>query len=389
MKNTIWVFSADEDGNRNNAMGAARLIGRQLGLPVVNYRSYLPKELRFYDSYVDPEVTDKFLKGNMTENNVPLLIISADQRSTKISDTLARYFNKEKEIEGTNETISRKDITFVHFNIPQLEIANHLDLIVAAGGNQKAPRFISTLGTTDRLTEEVLKHGYDKNQQYFDKDKKYSAVLIGGDSVIDLTNIELGAKDAEDMAHKLIKYSQQSGFHHIIHFSRRTNKEFKETMTNVFKEQNFESFTINDYIHNVDTSKSRPEIPQLFEASLKVAQSVIATDDSVSMQADAAGRGTQLEIYKCSSVTQNSAALRDHLFENGIAREFDGNFSAWKDLGKKYSANDEIAGAVIEAIQNRLRANGKELSLIRNRNTKVTIGKSIEGVKESQLIQVE
>ncbi len=339
---SIWVISDEPGGLKNQTIAAAKNVSEKLGCEVKDYN--------FFDIH-KAQGADNFVKNQLSKQNIPVAIFSTGVISSTYSSDIHNVFLTPKICHEAKKAISSKNITFVHFQKPETEHDHHLDLIILSSASlypENDKRQHVMLGTATHLNDKILIEAYNKNESYFDKDKKYCTVLIGGDT----ESGELGAQDAQKIAKQLIAYSQQSGMDLIINFSPRSNPEFYKRMNGVFLKENFKSFKFNEYY----ASEHRPKVEGLFEASIWRSENLIVTGDSISMMSEATATGKPTEVYLGNSTDNKCRQLFYHLVEEGVAKEFDGNYTAWKDNDKKF----DVSGSITSKILDTMRIKSKE-----------------------------
>ena len=302
---TVWVITEGMIGTENQCLGVCDALNIK---PEV-FQISLRQPWKTLTPWLGIECSHSFIPK--LTSPWPDILITAGRKAIAAS----RYIKKQ----SNGQTLT------LHLQHPKTN-PNQFDLVAAPfHDNLTADNVIVTDGAPNRITPKQLEQAKEKWHPISGNNQKV-AVLIGGNS-------RTHALTQERM-YEIIDQLLQIDAHLMITASRRTGEENLEKLKS----------TIKDTSHFLwDGNGDNP-----YHAMLGHADSIIVTEDSVSMVSDATTTGKPTYIIPLEGSSKRFDRFHNHMKKIGATKPFDGNLTPYS-----YEAiNDaeKIAKAIQQAL---------------------------------------
>ncbi|PWC88901.1 hypothetical protein TSH100_06775 [Azospirillum sp. TSH100] len=320
---TCWVVSDGKAGMENQCIGLAE----SLGLTPIVKRVHLRTPWRQLTPYL--RVGNRFAagpKGDPVEPPWPDLLIGTGRQSIAVSLAVRKLSG------GRTFTVQIQD--------PVMN-PRHFDLIVVPRHDKlRAENVMVTRGALHRVTPATLADAAERfGPRLAHLPHPRIAVLIGGDNgVYRLTPTIMG-----DVAERLANLTRSHGAGLMVTPSRRTGADNEAILRARLSDLPAEVW---------DGSGENP-----YFAYLGLADAVVVTCDSVSMISEACSTGKPVYVIELEGGSPKFRAFHDGLYQDGIARPFDGSLDQWD-----YQPLNETE-VVADEVRRRLSAHRKRFGL--------------------------
>jgi len=213
VKSLIWVLADDRPGNYSQAIGLASALGKPYGRLcevkkiIYNYFAKLPNFLKIKDFIGITSESKARLLGQL---NQPNIVITAGRKAAPVALFLKRHY---------------PDVFVIQIMRPGVSLAKFakFDLAVLPKHDNfsKKENIITSIGSLNRIDDDLLKEEYKKFSHRLDKIKSPKiALLIGGSSKKGLFNVEV----ASNLAKIVANITRNMNANLLVTTSRRTNK---------------------------------------------------------------------------------------------------------------------------------------------------------------------
>ncbi|WP_443748366.1 mitochondrial fission ELM1 family protein [Asticcacaulis solisilvae] len=315
---TVWAVSDGRAGIENQALGLAEAIARQTPAEITVKRvHYAPLFDRWPTAL--KVLPDSMLAGDSDRIAAPYpdIWIAAGRASLPFSLRMRKR--------------SHGDTFVVQLQDPKTDLKT-FDLVIAPEHDGLvAPNVLPLLGSTNRITRDMLAADYMKWRQQLTQLKgPHIAVLIGGKS----RAYDLSLDRAAALALQVKLAVAEVNGSMLLTLSRRTPEPARAVIKDVLKDTPGILY---------DGEGDNP-----YFAFLHAADHILVTEDSVNMTTEAAATGKPLHMLALDRLKEGGKfetfhrALRMH----GIAKPFSGHLEHWS-----YVPLDETARAARHLLQ--------------------------------------
>ncbi len=289
-----WIITEGIRGTENQCLGVAQA----MGIDSITKHVQLKQPWQLISPWI---YFDNFKPTRLDSDSLlppwPHLIIAAGRKSIAPALWVKKQANH--------------DCFHVQLQNPYIE-SKHFDLVVTPKHDQyKGSNVIQTTAGLHKVTPELIKEWTDKLKKQFEYlPQKRIAVLIGGNS----KHHKLTAKATRDLCQNL-NHLAQDGYGVMVTASRRTGDENQRILEKNLK---------HPHIYFWDGHGDNP-----YFAMLGLANTILVTEDSVSMTSEAISTGKPTYIIPMFGGSKRLDYFHKNLRNLGITKPFKGIIEYW------------------------------------------------------------
>ncbi len=304
-----WVITDGKPGLENQCVGLAEALDLEPEIKRISLRApwrQLSPFLRAFLRFAPATDCDSI------EPPWPDLVIASGRQSVPVALRIRRT--------------SRGRAFLVQIQDPVID-PRHFDMVIAPRHDRvRGDNVILTTGSIHRVTNRQISEAAERHRERLAHlPSRRVAVLIGGDNAV----YRLTPALMQRLSGQLAALARDQGIGFMVTASRRTGAANEALLRESLADLPAEIW---------DGTGENP-----YFAYLGLADSIIATGDSVNMVSEAASTGKPVHIVDLEGGSAKFTAFHDSLREAGITRPFTGALESWD-----YAPLDGTARAAVE-----------------------------------------
>ncbi len=306
---SCWVITDGKPGMENQCLGLAEALGLTPKIKRISLRPpwrqlspYFRAFLRFAPASDCADIAPPW----------PDLVIASGRQSVPVGLRIRRT--------------SRGRVFLVQIQDPVID-PRHFDMVIVPQHDRvRGDNVLVTTGSMHRVTAGQLSQAAERHRDRLAHlPERRVAVLIGGDNAV----YRLTPERMRILCNQLAALARDEGVGLMVTPSRRTGAANEAMLREALAGLPAEIW---------DGSGENP-----YFAYLGLADSIIATADSVNMVSEAASTGRPVHIVELEGGSAKFAAFHDSMREAGLTRPFTGKLESWD-----YTPPDETRRAAAE-----------------------------------------